>query len=46
MKTFKQIIATYKPKQPFVSKSGAGEDGRSETVEKYQKDTPGQTSTK
>lgn len=29
-------------KQEFVSKAGAGEEGRSELVNKYKKDTPGQ----
>jgi hypothetical protein len=29
-------------KQEFVSKAGAGEEGRPELVNKYKKDTPGQ----
>ena len=29
-------------KQEFVSKAGAGEEGRLESVNKYKKDTPGQ----
>jgi len=29
-------------KQEFVSKAGAGEEGRPESVNKYKKDTPGQ----
>lgn len=44
MLTFKKFVtAKYKPKQDFVSKAGAGEWGRSEPVQKYQQETPGQS---
>lgn len=38
----KKLIRMYKEEQEFVSKAGAGEDGRPETVARYIKDTPGQ----
>lgn len=43
MKSFKEYIKDLKGTQEFVSKAGAGEWGRPETVQKYVKDTPGQT---
>lgn len=43
MLKFKQYLATYKPKQDFVSKAGGGEWGRSEVVKTYQQETPGQS---
>lgn len=37
-----QLHKSVNEKQEFVSKAGAGEEGRSESVNKYKKDTPGQ----
>ncbi len=39
----KKLIKMYKEEQEFVSKAGAGEDGRPELTNKYKKDTPGQS---
>jgi hypothetical protein len=43
MKTFKEYIKDLNGKQEFVSKAGAGEWGRPESVQKYVQDTPGQS---
>lgn len=37
-----QLHKSVTEKQEFVSKAGAGEDGRPESVAKYKKETPGQ----
>jgi ABC-type transporter MlaC component len=37
-----QLHKSVNEKQEFVSKAGAGEEGRAESVNKYKKDTPGQ----
>ena len=38
----KKLVRMYKEEQEFVSKAGAGEEGRPELANKYKKDTPGQ----
>jgi hypothetical protein len=38
----KKLVKMYKEEQEFVSKAGAGEEGRPELANKYKKDTPGQ----